>query len=508
MQNHLINQFQHHHDYQQSRLKAFLDTPTPSDGDMRYFLRFQKHFYHFVRVFSKMLARCAADIEETEHRVHVIENLMCEHGLPDGQSHVQTYRHYLNCLAAHLQQKPFETNDWDIQHDEIMREIVANFERISAHYPDNLLFLGGIEYIYAVISRDVVGFLQRRDAELAQQQTHYAIHADLDWTHGWEFVETYLTIQAAEQRATDETHIVNVLMQGAKHLIDYIEQLMDLETVSRKPLGFYYSREDVNVERELIEQYYADADTLRILAVCGGGENHIALANSFLNKQLYMDLIDINPNQLALAQSKLTGSELAFRQPEYMGKFEHLFAELRRYADLKQACDTVFHRDNLIAYFGEQAVLGCHAAQTQPLIFAEHFYQAFSQQPEHINTKNILTNQSFESELQQPNLHAQSFTVWNIAEPNRELTAKNYDLVMLSNVLDWVAEADLVAALRHVRTLCQAQTLLVVRKLLSDYDIFSVAEQAGWQVLTDSDQQPALKDGTGFYKQTFVLKLI
>lgn len=508
MQNHLMNQFLNHPYYQASRLKSFLDTPVPDDLTMRYFLRFQKHFYHFVRVFSKMLARCAADIEETPQRMHIMDNLMCEHGLPEGLAHVDTYHHYLDCLAAHLQQKPFQAADLTVRNDEMVGNIVKQFECVPVSYPDNLLFLGGIEYIYAVISRDVVHFLQRRSPELAQQQTHYAVHAELDWAHGWEFVDSYLMIAADEQRAVNQAHIVDVLMQGAKHLIDYIEQLMDLEDVSRKPLGFYYSREDVNVEREIVTQYYAHATRVRILAVCGGGENHMALANAFPEKQFDVDWIDINPHQLALMQSKLNQGERLFRQPEHTAKFEHLFAELRRYEDVKQACEVVFHRDNLLAYFGEQAVLGCRAVQTDPLIFAEHFYRAFCEQPEHANTQNILNNESLELTLKQDNLCAQSFAVWDIAQPYHEHNEACYDLVMLSNVLDWVAEADLAAALRHVHALCGADAVLVVRKLLSDYDIFALAQQTGWQIVADSDQEPKWKDHTGFYKQTFVLKKI
>lgn len=507
MQNQIIELFENHADYRASRLREFLRQPEPNEANLRYFLRFQKHFYHFVRVFSKMLARCAADIEHTQHREHLIDNLMCEHGLPTGKPHVETYLHYLNCLAKHLKQKPFSHDEVRDLHDETVQKIVADFEHFGVAYPDNILFLGGIEYVYAVISQDVVAFLQKYGAELANEQEHYAIHADLDWEHGWELVEIYLNIQEDNQQAIDRDHVFHILQQGAKHLIDYIEKLMDLESVSDKPLGFYYSREDVNVEREIIKNHFANQNDMRILAICGGGENHIHLANAFPEKRFTVDLIDINHNQLALAQSKLQRNERAFRQPEHQGKFEHLFAELRRYDDLRHACETVFHRDNLIAYFGEQAVLGCQAARHNPLVFAEHFYQAFKQQPEHANTKNILQNQSLETELTQNNFQAACYQVWHIAQTPPEKLKKPYDFIMLSNVLDWVAEADIAQTLANVAQLSDEKTLLLVRKLLSDYDIFAMAQRAGWQIVADSDRQPELKDGTGFYKQSFVLKL-
>lgn len=507
MQNNIIDLFQNHQIYQQSYLSAFLKQNTPNERDLRYFLRFQKHFYHFVRVFSKMLARCAADIEHTQHRKALIENLMCEHGLPDGKAHVETYLHYLNCLTNYLKQKPFSHDEIRHLNDEIVQKIVADFEYLDVSYPDNLLFLGGIEYIYAIISQDVVTFLQKYTPQLANEQEHYAIHADLDWEHGWDFVKMYLDIQEDSGIAPDEAHILTVLSRGAKHLIDYIENLMNLEQVFEKPLGFFFSREDVNVECLAIKQFYSNQHDIRILAICGGGENHIHLANAFPEKHFIFDFIDINANQLALTQSKLSHTEPAFRQAEHTGKFEHLFAELRRYDDLKLACNTVFHRDNLIDYFGEQAVLGCHEARNNPLIFAEHFYQAFTQQTHHWNTQNIVQNVPILVKLTQNNLLAQSFSTWNISQPNHKISSNNHDIIMLSNVLDWVAESDIPQALANIARLASPNTILLVRKLLSDYDMFSMAEQSGWRVILDSTIQPEWKDHTGFYKQTFVLQL-
>lgn len=501
MQEQLIALFEHHAAYQQSALYAFLNRPQPHAADMRYFLRWQKHFYHFVRVFSKMLARAAADIDETRHRRHLIANLMCEHGLPAGRAHVDTYRQYLQCLAAHLGQKPFADADFDHRRDARVQALAADFERLPTSGHERLLLLGGIEYMYAVISRDVVAFLQRVDADLAQQQEHYALHAELDWEHGWEFVATYLALDAT----ADAERVRSGLLRGAHHLIAHIEKLMALEDVTRKPLGFYHAREDAVVEETVLRRYFPQAAELSVLAVCGGGENHMALASRLPETVFKVDFIDINPNQLALARAKFSGGELPFKQPEHEGKFEHLFAELRRYADLRQACDIVFHRDNLIAYFGEQAVLGCHAAVHHPLVFADHFYRALSTRPGHWNSANILGAHPMPAVGNHGHLQPQSFTVWDIAAADAPRLSGPYDFIMLSNVPDWVAEAQLPHVLCRMAQLSHAGSVLLVRKLLSDYDMAALAEPNGWRIAADAGSDAALQDPTGFYRQTFVL---
>lgn len=505
MQQRLIQTFASTPIYTQSALHAFLNQNVPAEGDVRYFLRWQKHFYHFVRVFSKMLARCAADIEDTEHRLHLIGNLMCEHGLPEGQAHVVTYRQYLQCLAAYLGQKPFADADFAHHPDDAVQALVRDFEELPASGAERLLWLGGIEYVYAVISHDVAAFLQRIDPALAAQQAHYAIHAELDWEHGWEFVETYLTLARANGQDVDEAQMRSVLLQGAHHLVAHMERLMALEDVSQKPLGFYHSREDTAVEAAVVRRFFPDAVQLDVLAVCGGGENHIALANDLPHIRFDTDFIDLNPNQLDLARAKFAGVAPVFRQPEHDAKFEHLFAELRRYSDLQTGCNIVFHRDNLMAYFGEQAVLGCRAAARDPLVFARHFYQALSGRGGHWNSDNILHGTPIQAALQHGNLRAGAFCVWDVAAEHSPLAEKQYRFIMLSNVPDWVAEDALPQVFRRLGAFSRADTVLLVRKLLSDYDMAALAAAGGWQIRTDAEREPALHDATGFYKQTFVL---
>ena len=505
MQQHIIQAFASTPIYTQSALYAFLNQSAPTEADVRYFLRWQRHFYHFVRVFSKMLARCAAEIEDTEHRLHLIGNLMCEHGLPEGRAHVTTYRQYLQCLAAHLGQEPFTDADFAHHPDDAVQALVRDFEQLPASGAEHLLWLGGIEYVYAVISRDVVALLRRIDPALAAQQEHYAIHAELDWEHGWEFVETYADLMQSAGRSVDEAQVLAVLQQGAQHLVTHIGRLMALENPAHKPLGFYYSREDVAVEAAVLQRFFPDATQLDVLAVCGGGENHIALANRFAHIRFDMDFIDINPNQLTLAEAKFAGVESTFRQPEHTAKFEHLFAELRRYADLRTACATVFHRDNLIAYFGEQAVLGCREAQHNPQVFAEHFYRALSRNAEHWNADNIVHGTPIQAALRHGNLHAGAFCVWDVAAQDNLPTDKRYHFIMLSNVPDWVAEDALPQVFRRLAAISRDDTVLLVRKLLSDYDMAALAAAGGWQIRTDAERDPVLCDPTGFYKQTFVL---
>lgn len=505
MQQKIIRLFENTPVYTQSALCAFLNRPQPTEAEVRGFLRWQKHFYHFVRVFSKMLARCAAEIEDTRHRLHLIDNLMCEHGLPEGRAHVDTYRDYLQCLAAHLGQQPFAEADFAPGRDAAVQAVVADFERMPAAWPGQLLFLGGIEYVYALISRDVAAFLQRIDPVLAQGQAHYTLHAELDWEHGWEFVDTYLMLARDGGMAADEAHIGEQLLHGARHLVAQIERLMALEDVAAKPLGFYHSREDVAVEEAVLRRYFPQAARLDVLAVCGGGENHITLANRLPETQFYFDLVDINPQQLVLARAKFAGTVPPFYPPEHTAKFEHLFAELRRYADVRHGCNTVFHRDNLIAYFGEQAVLGCREAQTRPLVFAEHFYRAFCSRPQHWNTENILHGRPIRAVPAHSNLHACSFVEWDMAAGEPAWAHRRYDVMLLSNVPDWMAEERIAPLLSQLAGLSRAGTVLLVRRLLSDYDMAAAAAAGGWRIAADSDRQPELFDATGFYRQIFVL---
>ncbi len=505
----LVQLFEQHPGYHQSPLYVLLSTPQPSTEDLRYFLRFQFHFYHFVRVFSKMLARAAADIEYTPQRLHLMENLMYEHGLPSGVPHVETYRQYLNCLAEHLGQRSFDEVDFSLPGNGL-QQIVADFEQLPAGHPDALLLLGGIEYVYAVISRDIVAFLERAAPGLAARQQHYAIHAELDWQHGWEFVDTYLTVAADAGRPVDETQLCATLAQGGDHLVRHIVRLMAFESVPDKPLGFYYAREDSAVEAHLIAQRLAARPQLNILAVCGGGENHIRLANAFPDKRFAFRLFDINPNQLALAAAKLGGqTDHRFAPPEYHAKFEHLFAQLRRYADLHHGCRTVFHRDNLIHYFGPQAVLGCRAAHSDPLVFAEHFYRALSSRPEHWNSRDITGQAPASARLQQDNLQLLSQHLWDIAEQAVDAPPEDdYDLVMLSNVFDWLPADAIAAAWARIVRLCRRpDTLFVLRRLLSDYDVAATAEVAGLVVIDHSAANPALYDATGFYSHSYVLQV-
>lgn len=97
--------------------------------------------------------------------------------------------------------------------------------------------------------------------------------------------------------------------------------------IAKEKVAFYYTREIPIEELKYIQQ--SAKNDLRLLLICSGGETIIDInnLNHKLHKNIIIDAIDFNPNQLDLCTNKLNKTT----QTNQSGKFEEIFSVIENY---------------------------------------------------------------------------------------------------------------------------------------------------------------------------------
>ena len=276
--------------------------------------------------------------------------------------------------------------------------------------------------------------------------------------------------------------------------------------IAKEKIAFYYTREIPVEELKYIQQ--SVKKDLRLLLICSGGETIIDInnLNHKLHKNIIIDAIDFNPNQLDLCANKLN----KITQTHQSGKFEKIFfsyqellkqqiqkdldkvnisdqdiinyaLDEKNHLKIKNIINIVFSNSNLITIFNEDAV---KYSLNSTLTFSEHFFHLF------INGYKILKNsfnvdddvyQQYQNillgneiqEIHKP-IHPVSIKINYIHHDFYEyLTQTNhhYDLISCSNINDWMKLDKFKQILNLGYEKLNANGMFIARRLLGDNEL-------------------------------------
>lgn len=273
--------------------------------------------------------------------------------------------------------------------------------------------------------------------------------------------------------------------------------------IAKEKIAFYYTREISIEEVNYIQQ--STKKDLRLLLICSGGETIIDInnLNHKLHKNIIIDAIDFNPNQLYLCANKLNKTT----QINQSGKFEEIFFSYREllkqqiqkdldkinisdqdvinyaldeknHLKIKNIINIVFSNSNLITIFNEDAV---KYSLNSTLTFSEHFFHLF------INGYKILKNsfnvdddvyQQYQNilldkEIHKP-IHPVSIKINYIHHDFYEYLAQTnycYDLISCSNINDWMKLDKFKQILNLGYKKLNPNGIFIARRLLGDNEL-------------------------------------
>jgi pyrroloquinoline-quinone synthase len=151
--------------------------------DLASFRQTQVAFRFAVEGFGQALAAVVARIPRLELRVQIAENVAEEHGCFGRHSHKETFAEYLAALGATEAELavgcPVEVRAF--------AQSVTNFCMVNS-FEAGAAHVGIIERIYVDISARLVDTVRRRAWADMTQQSHYAVHEELDVEHARELL--------------------------------------------------------------------------------------------------------------------------------------------------------------------------------------------------------------------------------------------------------------------------------------------------------------------------------
>lgn len=492
------------------------------------FLKSQEGFYYAVKGFPRILSYLASQIDSSEARLLVIENLWEEHGHSNKDAfHTSTYFKYLQSLG-------FKKEESDIAHQPWVDEWLDHVLHKNYEPAQYAMYIAGIEYIYARISQFIAHLVNNYN--LCNEQTHYANHAVLDYEHSKELIETSLLIQKESSSLSDIDMMaffklgISEFLQLYNNMILLIEK--EAHIILQEQHAFYYGREDTSVAKDFLNQWYQTYNKVaQVLTICSGGENAIELLS--MNKDnaqsLNITLLDINPYQLDIAEKKIkciknTGSLSHDLSIYHIGKFEKIFAFLKHsltYQELqlvgnqnplalnklKWICDNVFSNKILEIVFTD------NATKYSKDNFADHFYHLlvkqigwyFKNQPQFSNIGSILFNTPPIDYKVKINL-ANSIDYYNgdfLSFFNHlDNINKTFDLIDLSNISDWMPFNDMHKIVETAFSRLNKGGVIIGRKLLGDYQWKQLQETLIGSILIP------MVDNTSFYTECVFIEKV
>lgn len=487
-------------------------------SNQKEFLQSQVPFFFAVQAFPRALAILASKIEDSETRFHVIENLFEEHGQGKKEKfHTETFKTFLISLGWN--NKLFK-NPWIT---EWINDCLLDNKKSTCEYA---AYLAGIEYAYAPISETISKHLQQ--CTLICDQIHYSKHAELDWEHGGELLDTACDISPD---SIDE--IKTSFLLGQQDFLKLYNHILiptakDFEDIHTEKVSFYYTRESSDIELKVLSDVIYNRNSASILSIASGGEHTFAMLTS--ETPLNITLIDTNPNQLALCKTKLKAllehDSYSNEAESYSGKFEKLFRLLRDYAGedaildfycdynleeksyetskLKFAMNIIFSNENLSIVFGDAAT------KYTVKSFCEHFTSVFTNAARDTNNchyftydnimnilkaDDIVFNSVLASKLRD-NFHLHSLKFINANLKDIDVVNK-YDIINISNIGDWMPLDEYRALLAHLKEHLNEGGYIIARKLLGDYILKDEIENIG---LSTEEQF----DNSYFYEETII----
>lgn len=322
-----------------------------------------------------------------------------------------------------------------------------------------------------------------------------------------------------------------------------------VEEACRKPVAFSQVREDALIDLHIADSVASKSGRqLDGVIVASGGCTVAALAAQ--GKFRHMQVVDINRSQIALTRLKLwllengesiqrmqilghspmsprmrgvflkqimntlqlpqdsfgDWSEVCRRGPDYCGRYEAVFAALRKefeitggtielllkgdnytHQALERAFARVMNQKNLVAIFGEDATAN------KAISFWQHFYN----QTEMVFFFRSAARNPYLFQMLAGCFPANSVYPW-LNAPSKEIdtdidyyvdTVSNHisnqqsaslDFVHLSNILDWLPEADASNLLQQTGRVLRPGGTVIIRQLNSSLDIRAMQNDIAW----------------------------
>lgn len=526
-----------------------------SQANQAEFLQSQKPFYFAVKAFPQMLSKLASLIEDSHHRLVVMENLYEEHGHGNADKfHTASYLQYLKALGLtqdHEQEliNHESDNPWVTQWIE---NILSGNDSNNGNALRLCAYLAGIECLYAVISQDICVWL--KEHHLLDKQTHYTHHASLDWEHGTELFDLALQLKyhyGMKNPVLYKEHIMHAQImesfnQAQADFLELYHHLVvptqnQLQKIHQQPVSFYYIREDSRVEIKALEHLIKnrhfekkEQSAVSILTIASGGEHVMEyLAQDY---PVSIKAIDLNATQIELAQNKIASLK-SWGNPLYeqnrnvniedrflpyglnehnTGKFEQIFALLRQslmengqvpqtihQEKLRYVVSHLFTNDNLNIVFGEDATRFTKES------FAEHFTEVFwhALDGHEANAQNIFYQKPVRNYAQLAadiqKHHKKHTLAWEVVncrdtyslESQSTIGHQHYDLIDVSNIGDWMSMNEYHRVIAFLNNQLNSNGVIIARKLLGDYCLAHTLQEHGLKI------HPT-EDSTGFYSET------
>jgi len=481
-----------------------------SNSSQEEFSKSQIPFYHAVKAFPRILCYLASMIEDSETRLHIAENIWEEHG--NGVSsnfHINTFHNYLTAIAG---------SDYILTNNPWIDEWITNwFKEIDVL--SLACKLAAIEYLYAPISDSLSKHIDT--LKLHNEQSHYSKHAVLDWEHGREIFEVALKYDDSENKEK----AFKLFSEAQKEFIDVFNGMIlltkkEVIDISKDNISFYYIREDASVSIKALDHLPAEKPK-NVITICSGGES--IMEYLALNESVEIAAVDMNPEQFSLFLKKREkmNSEYDVIEALDKGKFERIFLNLReRFTDdeqkefiitgeinhdkLRFAVNDIFSRENLAIIFTDNAV------KYTKKDFAEHFFNVFTHNFEDNtfgkdNIQNILAGVPFDY-YSDNHLKLDNKRVFPVIEHinNGKIfdciiftNSNKADIIDLSNIGDWIPYDELQDVIKAAYNNLSDNGVLVMRKLLGDYDLKKTMELAGFKAYHEEDT-------SYFYEETVV----
>lgn len=320
-----------------------------------------------------------------------------------------------------------------------------------------------------------------------------------------------------------------------------------------QPVAFAQVREDPAIDLALLEGLGAE---LRVVMIASGGCTAASLVAG--GRVGSLQLIDLNPAQIALVRVKLSLLEHAgpeermqlmghsWQSPterrrdglrlldnlqlaheclgevevwsrvgmDHCGRYELLFAELRHHlardlsASLPEAFRAVMSQDNL------QALFGAAATANRATDFWRHFYlQTMQELDRDPQMQGPFLSQMLRGRFgprthhwlalsPPPSWPTVSWKVSPVLDALRDLPARSCDFLHLSNTLDWVSEEEARFTLDQAARVLRPGGVVVLRQLNSTLPIRRLGGEITWD---DALSQRLLAgDSSFFYRELHV----
>ena len=457
------------------------------------FLKSQVGFYYAVSAFPQMLCKLASQIETSEIRLKVAENIWEEHGNGyDQKFHTKSFINYLTSLGL---------KDDKLEHNFFVDTWVKQCLSLPLSASQYAAYLAGIEYIYAKLSLLVCKTLERFD--LVCEQNHYEKHGELDFHHAQDLLEVAYELENTDHYQT--------FCLSVDNFIDLFNQMTfmthsEVEHISKEKIAFYYSREDSQVELSCLKNSRSS-----ILTVCSGGEHIIHIKKCYPDARIVA--LDINVHQIELTKNKIENISEFQENPIFnVGKFELIFQyfaskismedikkiQKNDYFSIKKLellCRDIFSNQNLNIIFTEDATK--YSSDN----FSLHFFTIFLDKIKKMdndcsNMANILGKtlpSQFPISINNKDI---DYFLGDFDSFFKQSDAK-FDLISISNIGDWMPQDKYIFLIDTAISFLNYKGCLVARKLLGDYSLQDIFSNRFSKFHMETDI-------TGFYKECMV----